>query len=307
MSFSKKTWLLIIAFFCVYVFWGSTFLWNKMAVLELPPLFLASIRFSTASLLVFAISKVLGYSLAITKKQLLNCILAGFLFLAYGNGVFVWALKWVDTGFASLLAALQPLIILLMMRVTQRKKLQWKSMVGVTLGFVGMYLLLSQNDIIAKEGMVLGILMILSCLIVWCSGSLFVAKADLPKNFFVTTAYQMLAAGAMLMVTSLAFNESWKSPMNWETQTQISLICLILFGSIAAFTSFNYLLKNVSPEKVSTSSFVNPVIAILLGWYFLEEVLSLQTGIAAFLLLMGVYFINSRKRSPEEVMARKRT
>lgn len=278
-----------------------------MAVLELPPFFLASIRFTTASILVFSISKMLGYSLAITRKQLLNCILAGFLFLAYGNGVFVWALKWVDTGFASLLAALQPLIILLMMRIIQRKKLQWKSMVGVTLGFIGMYLLVSQNDIIAQEGMVLGILMILSCLIAWCSGSLFVAKADLPSNFFVTTAYQMLAAGIILVIASLSFGETWKSPVDWETQTQISLVCLILFGSIAAFTSFNYLLKNVSPEKVATSSFVNPVIAIILGWYFLEEELSIQTGIAALLLLTGVYFINSRKRTPDDVVARKRT
>ncbi|KQC33575.1 multidrug transporter [Nonlabens sp. YIK11] len=306
MKFSKKTWILILAFFCIYVFWGSTYLWNKMAVLELPPFFLASIRFISASIIIFIIARSLKYSLAITKKQLLNCILAGFLFLAYGNGVFVWALKWVDSGFASLLAALQPLIILLMMRIIQRKKLQWKSMVGVTLGIIGMYFLVSQNDIIAKDGMIIGILMIFTCLIAWCSGSLFVASADLPANFFVATAYQMLSAGVLLVIGSLAFDETWKSPLAWEAQTQISLVCLILFGSIAAFTSFNYLLKNVSPEKVSTSSFVNPVIAILLGWYFLEEELSLQTGIAALLLLTGVYFINSRKRTKDDVVATKR-
>ncbi len=277
-----------------------------MAVQELPPFFLASIRFSSASVIIFAISKGLGYSLAITRKQLVNCILAGFLFLAYGNGVFVWALKWVDSGFASLLAALQPLIILLMMRIIQRKKLQWKSLVGVTLGLIGMYVLVSQNNIIAKEGMTIGILMIFTCLIAWCSGSLFVAKADLPSNFFVTTAYQMLSAAIILVIASLAFGESWKSPLDWQTRTQISLVCLTLFGSIAAFTSFNYLLKKVSPEKVSTSSFVNPVIAILLGWYFLEEELTLQTGIAALLLLTGVYFINSRKRTADDIIARKR-
>jgi drug/metabolite transporter (DMT)-like permease len=306
MKLSKKTWLLVVAFFCVYVFWGSTFLWNKMAVLELPPFFLAAIRFTTASLLVFIIARSFGYSLAITKKQLLNCILAGFLFLAYGNGVFVWALKWVDTGFASLLASLQPLIILLLMRVIQRRKLQWKSMVGVSLGIIGMYVLVSQKEIIAQEGMVLGIVMILSCLLAWCGGSLFVEKADLPKNFFVTTAYQMLVAGLILIAGSLAFQEPWKSPVNWETNTIIAIVCLILFGSIAAFTSFNYLLKHVSPEKVTTSSYVNPVIAIILGYYFLEEKLTIQTCIAALLLLTGVYFINSRKRSKEVPVARKK-
>lgn len=306
MSLSRNTWLIIIAFFSVYVFWGSTFLWNKMAVMELPPFFLASIRFTTASLLIFVISKSLGYSLAISRKQFLNCILAGFLFLAYGNGMFVWALKWVDTGFASLLAALQPLVILLLMRLLQRKALQWKSMIGVVLGLIGMYLLISQNEIINKEGMVIGILMILTCILSWSSGSLFVAKADLPKNFFVGTAYQMLTSGAILIIASYAIGEDWKSPLEWQGQTQIALICLVIFGSIIAFTSFNYLLKRVSPEKVATSSFVNPVIAILLGWYFLEEELTIQSGIAAFLLLTGVYFINSRKRTPDDVVERKR-
>jgi drug/metabolite transporter (DMT)-like permease len=306
MKFSRKTWLLIIAFFCVYVFWGSTFLFNKMAVMELPPFFLAAIRFTTASILAFTISKLLGYSLAISKKQLLNCTLAGFLFLAYGNGMFVWALKWVDTGFASLLAALQPLVILLLMRLLQRKALQWKSMVGVSLGLIGMYLLISQNEIIAKEGMVIGILMILTCILSWSGGSLFVAKADLPKNFFVTSAYQMLTAGITLFIASFALNENWSSPLVWQGQTQVALICLVIFGSIVAFSSFNYLLRNVSPEKVATSSFVNPVIAILLGWYFLSEELTPQTVIAALLLLTGVYFINSRKRTADDVIARKR-
>ncbi len=306
MQLTRKTWLLITAFFCVYVFWGSTFLWNKMAVTELPPFFLASIRFTTASILVFAISKFLGYSLAITRKQLLNCVLAGFLFLAYGNGMFVWALKWVDTGFASLLAALQPLVILLLMRILQRKHLQWKSMVGVGLGLIGMYLLISQNEIVSKEGMVIGICMIITCILSWSGASLFVAKADLPQNFFVGTAYQMISAGIILMIASAAFGEAWTSPLQWQGQTQIALICLVIFGSIVAFTSFNYLLKNVSPEKVATSSFVNPVIAILLGWYFLQEKLSIQTGLAALLLLTGVYFINSRKRSNDEVVATKR-
>ncbi|WP_194852505.1 EamA family transporter [Nonlabens antarcticus] len=307
MSISRNTWLLVIAFFSVYVFWGSTYLWNKMAVTELPPFFLASIRFTSAGILIFTIAKFLKFDLAITRKQFLNCILAGFLFLAYGNGMFVWALKWVDTGFASLLAAMQPLIILLMMRAIHGKALQWKSMVGVGLGLIGMYFLIGQNSIIEKPGMLIGIGMIFTCMISWCSGSLFVAKADLPKNFFVAAAYQMITAGITLMMASFLFQEDWKSPVEWSPSTFVAMICLILFGSIAAFTSFNYLLKKVSPEKVSTSTFVNPLIAILLGWYFLDENLTMQSGIAALLLLTGVYFINSRKRTPDEPVSRKRT
>jgi drug/metabolite transporter (DMT)-like permease len=298
---NRSTLLIVLAFFSIYVFWGSTYLWNKMAVSELSPFMLASIRFTSAGTLIFIIARSLGYSLRITKKQLGNSILAGFLFLAYGNGVFVWALKYVDTSFAALLAALQPLFILLLMRTVQRKALQPKSIIGVLLGLSGMYILVSQNDITTKEGTVTGIIMILTCILSWSIGSLFVAKADVPENFFVSTGYQMIAAGIILAIASLCFNEVWVSPLDWSTDAYLALTCLILFGSIAAFTSFNFLLKKISTEKVATSSYVNPVIAMLLGWYFLEEKITSQSMIAAAVMLTGVYFINSRKRDKKDI------
>lgn len=298
---NRSTLLIVLAFFSIYVFWGSTYLWNKMAVSELSPFMLASIRFTSAGTLIFIIARSLGYSLRITKKQLGNSVLAGFLFLAYGNGVFVWALKYVDTSFAALLAALQPLFILLLMRTVQRKALQPKSIVGVLLGLSGMYILVSQNDITTKEGTVTGIIMILTCILSWSIGSLFVAKADVPQNFFVSTGYQMIAAGFILAIASLAFNEVWVSPFDWSSDVYIAMTCLILFGSIAAFTSFNFLLKKISTEKVATSSYVNPIIAMLLGWYFLEEKITSQSMIAAAVMLTGVYFINSRKRDKKDI------
>jgi drug/metabolite transporter (DMT)-like permease len=298
---NRSTLLIVLAFFSIYVFWGSTYLWNKMAVSELSPFMLASIRFTSAGTLIFIIARSLGYSLRITKKQLGNSVLAGFLFLAYGNGVFVWALKYVDTSFAALLAALQPLFILLLMRTVQRKALQPKSIIGVLLGLSGMYILVSQNDITTKEGTVTGIIMILTCILSWSIGSLFVAKADVPQNFFVSTGYQMIAAGVILAIASLCFNEVWVSPLDWSPDAYLALTCLILFGSIAAFTSFNFLLKKISTEKVATSSYVNPVIAMLLGWYFLEEKITSQSMIAAAVMLTGVYFINSRKRDKKDI------
>ncbi|WP_298952614.1 EamA family transporter [uncultured Nonlabens sp.] len=298
---NRKTALIGLAFFSTYVFWGSTYLWNKMAVTELPPFMLASIRFSLAGILIFIIAKLLGYSLSITKKQFFNCTLAGFLFLSYGNGVFVWALKYVDTGFAALIAALQPLFILLLMRLVQRKALQLKSVIGVILGLVGMYILVSQNEITTQEGAITGIVMIISCILSWSAGSLFVAKADVPTNFFVSTGYQMIMASVILALASFTFKESWSSPVTWQEPTYIALGCLIIFGSIAAFTAFNFLLKNISTEKVATSSYINPVVALLLGWYFLDEEVTTRSLIAAAIMITGVYFINSRNRDKDDL------
>ena len=296
MSKPNNPTLIILAFFSIYVIWGSTYLLNKIAVSELPPFMLASIRFVVAGILIFMLCKFLRIPLAISKKQLLNTSIAGFLFLTFGNGVVVWALKYVDSGFAALEISAQPLLILLLMRVLQGKKIQPMSIVGVVLGVIGIYLLVSQKEVLSKENSVIGMVMIFFCLLSWGYGSLFVGKADLPQNYFVNTGYQMITGGLMLFVASISFGETWTSPTEWSPSVQLTMILLIIFGSIVAFTSFNYLLKVVSPEKVATSTYVNPIIALLLGWYFLEEQITTQSIMAAVVLLTGVYFINTRKK-----------
>jgi drug/metabolite transporter (DMT)-like permease len=288
--------LILLAFFAIYVIWGSTYMLNKVAVTELDPLFISAIRFSIAGILIFIIAKIMKLNTSISRKQLINSMIAGFMFLVYGNGVFIWALKYVDSGFAALIASTQPLFVLLLLRLMDNKKMQRKSLIGITLGILGMYLLVSQKEFASNESMILGVFMILSCVLSWSYGSVFVSKADLPSNFLVSTGYQMLAAGILLFLSSFLLGEEWVSPTNWSVPVQWSILLLILFGSIVAFTSFNYLLKTVSPEKVATSGYVNPVIALLLGWYILDEQLTIQSIIAAIVLLTGVYFINSRKR-----------
>lgn len=296
MSKAPNPALIILAFFSIYVIWGSTYLLNKIAVTELPPFMLAAIRFITAGVLIFMLCKILGIGISITRKQFYNTVLAGFLFLALGNGIVVWALKYVDSGFAALEISAQPLIVILLMRIIHGKKIEPMSIVGVVLGIIGIYLLISQKQILNQENSMLGIALIFLALLSWAYGSLFVAKANLPSNYFVNTAYQMLSGGIVLFLASLLFGETWSSPAQWKSATQYSMILLIIFGSIVAFTSFNYLLKVVSPEKVATSTYVNPIIALVLGWYFLNEQITLQSVIAAFVLLTGVYFINTRKK-----------
>jgi drug/metabolite transporter (DMT)-like permease len=105
----------------------------------------------------------------------------------------------------------------------------------------------------------------------------------------------MFTAGITLALASLTFGEQWIAPNEWGQPVQLSMVLLIIFGSIVAFTSFNYLLKTVSPDKVATSTYVNPIIALILGWYILDEQITLQSIIAAAVLLTGVYFINTTK------------
>lgn len=272
-------------------------MFNKVAVTELPPFFLGSVRFTFAGIIMMIIAKLLKVKFTITKKQFLNSLWTSIFFLIFGNAIFVWALKYVNSGFGALIASTNPLFVLILMRLIDKKRLKTKSIIGVLLGLLGMFLLVFQKELLSSENMILGVCMMLLCVISWSYGSIFVAKADLPKNHFVSTAYQMLIAGILLFILSFCFNETWSNPIDWTLEVQGAMLFLIVFGGIIAFSAFNYLLKVVSTDKVSTSSYVNPVIALLLGWYFLDEKLSAQSIIASFILLTGVYFITSQKKA----------
>ena len=296
MFFKTSRILIIIAFFAVYIIWGSTYLLNKVVVSELPPFFMASIRFLTAGISMIVIAAILKVQLSISKKEFINTIIVSFFFLVYGNSVFIWALQYLSSGFSSLIASSHPLFVLLIMRIIDHKPMKRKSLIGVLLGFIGMFLLVSQREIMMTKNSFLGIVVMLTCVLSWSYGSVFVSKAALPKNFLVSTGYQMIIGGFIQIIISFVLQETWSSPLHWTSNVQLSMFLLILFGGIIAFSAFNYLLKTVSTEKVATSAYVNPVIALFMGWYFLDEKLTAQSVIASVILLTGVYFITSHKR-----------
>ena len=287
----------VLAFLSIYLIWGSTYLLNKIAVGQLEPFMLAGVRFLSASFLMFLIVKVSRKNLKVTLVQLKNAAIAGFLFLAIGNGVVVWALAYVDSGLAALTIASQPLIVLLLLWILENRRIKLFSWVGVFVGLLGMYLLISQNQITSSPESLKGILMIIGCVITWGYASIFVGKAELPKNYLVNSAYQMFFGSLWLILMSIIKQEHWISPYEWDINVKWSMLGLIVFGSIVAFTSFNYLLRTVSPEKVATSTYINPIVAMILGYLVLKETISTQSVVAAVVLLTGVYFINM-KRDP---------
>lgn len=292
----KELPLIILAFVCIYIIWGSTYLFNKLLVVELAPFLIGAVRFTIAGLVVVVLSLVFSDNKDITKGQLLNCAKAGFFFLTTGNGIAIWALQYMDTGLVALLISAQPLVLIFMMRLLEKKKIQFRSMVGIALGILGIYLLVSQNSIEQHPRQWMGIMAIFICLIFWGYGSLFVAKANLPSNSLISTGYQMLFGGLMMILISVLLGEDTSRVLRLSVNGQWSMVYLILFGSIAAFTAFNYLLKKVSPEKVATSTYVNPVVAMILGVWWLGEKVSTLSLIASVILLSGVWFINSTKK-----------
>jgi len=287
--------LVVLAFLAIYLVWGSTYLFVAYAVEEVPPFMMAGLRFLIASVLIFLFSPLYMDWKSVSKKQVLNALQAGFWFLILGNGAMTWALQYIDSGFSSLMVSAQPLVLILMMWFMYRKPIDPYSMLGVALGIIGMYLLVSQKEIISSEDQWKGFLVILSCLFTWGYGSIFVSKADLPKNHFANAGIQMAISAIVLIIGSFVFQEKRINILEITQFTWICILYLSIFGSIIAFTAFNFLLTFVSPEKVSTSTYVNPVVALLLGWYFRDEFISAQSIVATAILFTGVYFINSSK------------
>ncbi len=287
--------LVIGAFVAIYIIWGSTYLFNKILISELPPYLLAGVRFVIAGVIIFTIAAVRGKLVSVSRKQLVNSAIAGFLFLTAGNGAAVWALQFIDSSLTALLISAQPLVLIIMLYFLEGKSLQIKSLMGVALGILGIYLLVNQGEVNSGPDKWWGIGAIFIALICWAYGSIFVSKADFPKNSFLKSGYQMLLGGGMMLLISILLHEPVDGLFTMSNRAIYSMIYLIIFGSIIAFTAFNYLLLSVSPEKVATSTYINPIVAMILGSWILGEVITNQAMLAAGILLTGVYFINSTK------------
>lgn len=291
----KEFWLIVAAFAVVYLVWGSTYLFNAFAIEVIPPFLMGGSRFLTAGVLLFSFLHWRRTPWP-TLRQWLWSFVLGVLFLTLGAGGVVWAIQFIDTGFAALLIAIDPLVIMLLLWPTQGIRPGRRALLGAGFGMLGMYLLLGHPQLEAHPKAWMGLVAISISLVAWAFASIYVSRLDLPANRFQRSAMQMLSGGAVLILFSwfngetASFNLSdlsWKAGLSW--------LYLVAFGSILAFSCFNYLLSKVSPEKVATSTYVNPLVALLLGWAFNNEAINPGALIAGGLMLTGVYFINSKK------------
>lgn len=290
----SERWLIIGAFAVIYIVWGSTYIVNYWAIQVIPPFFMSGSRFFAAGLLLFLFFKPKQAS-PISLIQFRNALILGILFLTIGAGGVVWSEQFIDTGMVALLIAFDPLLILLLLWIIRGKRPKGLSLFGTALGIAGMALLVDQPQFIASKEAVWGLIAISLSMLSWAFASIYISTMDLPASKSRSTAIQMLGGGVCLFLVggvSGEFNELDFSQIN--TSFTMSWLYLVLLGSLLAFSSFNYLLTKVSPAKVATSTYVNPVVALWLGSAFNAEVISTQSLWAAGILLSGVIFINSQ-------------
>lgn len=293
---TKQNWLIILAFAITYFVWGSTYLANKWAIDTLPPFGMCGVRFLAAGALLYGLSFLSGDRTRPTQKQWLNAGYMGFMFLTLGVGIVVWAQQWMDTSMAALLVSFQPLIVMFIMWGVFKNRPPAKAFLGAGISIVGMGLLIGQPQLVAGPNEIKALLAVLFAICVWALGMTLNPRLDMGKNNFRSTAMQMLIGGALAMTFSLSIGEwtGWTAAgLSWKSF--LSLSYLIVFGAIVAFSAFNFLMKTVAPEKAATSTYVNPVVAMLLGALLNNEAVTLQSVVAGIILITGVYFINSSR------------
>lgn len=282
--------LIPISYFCIYFIWGSTYLATDWAFQSFPPFFMTGIRFITAGLLLLTFSYQ-GVRKS-TKKQVKNAAFFGILILGIGSGGTMWSVLYLDTGMASLIVGCEPLLLVLLSWLLVGQRASFQKLFGVGLGMVGMYILVSQETITTSPDAYKGIIAISISIVSWTIGSIYIKSMDMPNSKVANTAIQMLAAGLVLLTVSTILQEDLSTiPARFTWKAFFSLLYLLFFGSIIAYSAFNYLLIKDDPRKVATVTYINPIIALALGAYLNDEVITSQSAWAAGILILGVVFI----------------
>ena len=273
----------------VYVVWGSTYLAIRVAVDTMPPLLMGAARFSTAGLLLYAVSRFRGSPsvTTLTRKQLGASWLVGSLLAAGGNGVVNVAEQYIPSSLAALVIASVPLWVVVMRRGTG-DRVGRVTLVSVAIGFCGVALLLLPGGGV-HGGRTIGFVLVVCAAFSWALGSFSSSRLPLPGDALLSTSVQMFSGGLTLLVAGLATGEASDVHADkFSTDSLLAFAYLILIGSLVAYTAYVWLLQNAPISKVATYAYVNPVIAIFLGWSILSENVTATTLIGALVIVGSV-------------------
>ena len=282
------------AFLAIYIIWGSTYLAIRFVVETIPPFFMAGTRWVIAGLILYALARF-GGALAPASLQWKRAFVIGGFMLVGGNGTVVWAEQWVPSGLTSVLIATVPLWMVLLNSLHNRARPRVGVIVGLMLGFAGVALLIGSIENIGENSMIIpGAATIIFGAFLWATGSLYSRSTETSSSQLQAAAMQMIAGGILFLSVSLISGEWTRVMLDQVSQISIlSWLYLIVFGSIVAFSSYNWLLKQTTPARVSTHAYINPIVAMILGWALADEALTSSNILAAIIIIISVAIITT--------------
>jgi drug/metabolite transporter (DMT)-like permease len=300
--------LLIAAFAAVYVIWGSTYLAIRVAVETIPPFLMGAARFIFAGTSLMTLLYFRGTALP-TKMQWRHALISGALLFVGGNGFVVWAEQTVTSSVTALIIATTPVWFALLdwLRPGGTRP-QLQTVIGIAVGFFGVSLLINPHQTTAHSSgtiSITGAIALVFATALWAAGSLYAKHNPKPESPGMTIAAQMISGGIGMLLISIVANEPAR--MSWShvsTPSLWSFAYLVVFGSWIALSAYTWLLKNTTPAILSTYAYINPVIAVFLGWLLLKEPITQRTVFSAAIILLGVIIITLPKTLVQSVFTR---
>jgi drug/metabolite transporter (DMT)-like permease len=292
---------LVAAFAAVYLLWGSTYLGIRIAIETLPPFLMAGVRFLLAGAILVTWARLRGEKLP-PWREWRPAVIIGALLLLGGNGGVVWAEQFVPSGKAALLITTEPLwIVVLAWSLPGGRRPTAGVALGMLLGITGVGILVGPGQFLSGEAVhPAGAMALCLASLSWAAGSMYSSRVHLRVSGVLATGMQMLCGGALQLAASGALGE-WRTfdPAGVSLRSVVAVAYLLVFGSIVGFTAYFYLLRNVSPSRASTYAFVNPVVAVLLGWLIAGEPLTPRVALATAVIVAAVMLVILRGEAVE--------
>jgi drug/metabolite transporter (DMT)-like permease len=294
--------LVLFAFFAIYVIWGSSFLAIRYAVETIPPLFVAGTRHLIAGGLLFAWCWWKGLRPAAAQWR--ASLVVGALFFLVGHGSLHWAEQFVPSGQAAVLIATEPIMIAVLAAAAGQARITSISVAGMALGLGGVAVLMYGNMTGGGRSELIGSVAVLFGAFCWALGIIYSAKGRLHPDPMMSAAMSLLSGAFLLLTTGLIVGEGAQlHPSAVTTTSLVSLLYLVFFASLVAFTAYVWLLKRCSATLVATHTYVNPVVAVLLGWALAGESLTLRSLFGAAAVVVAIVLVGrngERKPATEE-------
>ena len=283
MTSKNQTLFIVAALFCTYFIWGSTYLAIRFGIESFPPFLMAGLRFTVAGLILYVVMRFLGAPNP-TKQQWLGASAVGILLPALGNGTVCYVQQTVSSSVAALAIATAPIWMAIFSSIWGHRitRQEW---LGIAIGLVGIVLLNLGGSLHGDVG---SALLLIFAAASWSFGSVWDKRLAMPQGLMAAAA-QMLVGGVVLMIVSAYANEQWPayiSPKSWG-----AMLFLVVLGSLVAYSAYQYLLKTVRPLVASSNTFVNPVVAFIVGIWLANEVVTTNEYIALAVILAGVILV----------------
>ncbi|MBC8045494.1 MAG: EamA family transporter [Fimbriimonadaceae bacterium] len=285
-----------LALVWISFFWGTTYVASKIATQEIPGLFLSAVRLFVSGILITGWFLLRGSKLP-DKKILAILFVQSIFLLIFGNGLSTWGIQYISGGLASIISALIPLeIVLFSILIIRKTKITLLLFAGLLAGLAGLYIIFHEylNELLQPQ-YTFGVILSLCAGVMWSIGSVLTTKYKLSIDLLFGAGIQMLFAGIVLLPISILSGHSMNL-LHAQTDSILSLIYLIIIGSVISYSLFIYANSKLSAARVSIYAYINPIVAILLGWMILREKLNIYIIIGTVITLAGVYVVNNEFR-----------